>query len=52
MMKADLSLNVFWQGTSTTTPLLRVNLSSHFHHCTVHLFGLNVFLGILFLVTK
>jgi len=45
-MKAGLSLNVFWQGTSK--PLLCVDLMQLFHvqytlDCTLHLFGLNFF---------
>ena len=50
LMKAGLSLNVFWQGISK--PLLRETQLSCSRECTVHLFGLNFFLEILFLVTK
>ena len=50
LMKAGLSLNVFWQGTSK--PLLRVDLSSFmFKTIWLRLFGLTFFLEILFLVT-
>ena len=48
LMKAGLSLNTFWQGTSK--PLLGVDLSSFMFKtlrsaldCTLHLFGLRKF---------
>ena len=50
-MKAGLSLNVFWQGTSK--PLLRTMCRPQLFHvqdpldCTLHLFGLTFFLEIL-----
>ena len=55
LMKAGLSLNVFWQGTSK--PLATRCRPQLFHvqdtlDSILHLFGLTFLLGILFLVTK
>ena len=64
LMKAGLSLNVFWQGTSKPLPCVDLVLRVRpwcrpqlFHvqdtlDLTLHLFGLAFFLEILFRVSK